>query len=186
MTKYEIDYLDSFFDKIQRGTKIASLSSKNKKSVSYRIPHSKNDQAIVHFKRQVEQTARKIYSVVSIKGNKGLTFETIENILGVDEPLITAAALKLLEKLGKIKTIGNNVIFSETRAKIRGQIFNIEVEKVAIGKAIVLVNGKWRANLYHYEYGGPRDLIRKGREFKVIGELYDENDNLNLRVEQVL
>ncbi|HEY6949014.1 MAG TPA: helicase-related protein, partial [Nitrososphaeraceae archaeon] len=152
MTKYEIDYLDSFFDKVQRGTKIASLSSKNKKSVSYRIPHSKNDQAIVHFKRQVEQTARKIYSVVSIKGNKGLTFETIENILGVDEPLITAA-LKLLEKLGKIKTIGNNVIFSKTRAKIRGQIFNIEVEKVAIGKAIVLVNGKWRANLYHYEYG---------------------------------
>ena len=185
MTKYEIDYLDSFFDKVQRGTKIASLSSKNKKSVSYRIPHSKNDQAIVHFKRQVEQTARKIYSVVSIKGNKGLTFETIENILGVDEPLITAA-LKLLEKLGKIKTIGNNVIFSETRAKIRGQIFNIEVEKVAVGKAIVLVNGKWRANLYHYEYGGPRELIRKGIEFKVIGELYDENDNLNLRVEQVL
>ena len=185
MTKYEIDYLDTFFDKIQRGTRIASLSSKNKKSVNYRIPHSKDDQAIVHFKRQVEQTARKIYSVVSIKGNKGLTFETIENILGVNESLITAA-LKLLEKMGKIKTIGNNVIFSETRAKTRGQIFNIEIEKVVSGKAIILVNGKWRANLYHYEYGGPRDLIRKGREFKVIGELYDENDNLNLHVEQVL
>jgi len=185
MTKYEIDHLDSFFDKIKRGTEIASLSSKNKKSVNYRIPHSKDDQTIVHFKRQVERTARKIYSVVSIKGNKGLTFETIENILGVDESLI-ATALKLLEKLGKIKTIGNNVIFSETRAKIRGQIFNIEIEKVLIGKAIVLLNGKWRANLYYYDYGGPRDLIRKGREFKVIGELYDENDILNLRVEQVL
>jgi len=40
--------------------------------------------------------------------------------------------------------------------------------------------------LHRYDYDGPRDLIRKGREFKVIGELYDENDNLNIRVEQVL
>jgi Fanconi anemia group M protein len=185
MTKYEIDYLDSFFDKIEGGTEIKSLSSNNKKALRNRISHSKDDHAIEQSKRKVEQTARKIYSVVSIIGNKGLDIETIEKVLGGDDSLI-AAALKMLEKLEKIKIIGKNVIFSETRAKIRGQIYYIEIEKVVIGKAIVLVNGKWRANLHRYDYGGPRDLIRKGREFKAIGELYDENDNLNIRVEQVL
>ena len=185
MTRCETDYLDSFFDKIHRGPEIKSQSSNNKKVLHNRISHSKDDHAIVHFKRQVEQTARKIYSLVSIKGNKGLKSETIENVLGVDDSLV-CAALKMLEKMGKIKMIGNNVIFSETRAKIRGQLFYIEIEKVVTGNAIVLVNGKWRANLHRYDYDGPRDLIRKGREFKVIGELYDENDNLNIRVEQVL
>ena len=81
---------------------------------------------------------------------------------------------------------GNNVIFSETRAKIRGQLFYIEIEKVVTGIAIVLVNGKWRANLHRYDYDGPRDLIRKGREFKAIGELYHDDDNLNIRVKQIL
>ncbi len=185
MTRCETDYLDSFFDKIQRGPEIKSQSSNNKKVLHNRISHSKDDHPLVHFKRQVEQTARNIYSVVSIKGNKGLKIETIENVLGVDDSLVSAA-LKMLEKMGKIKMIGNNVIFSETRAKIRGQLFYIEIEKVVTGNAIVLVNGKWRVNLHRYDYDGPRDLIRKGREFKVIGELYDENDNLNIRIEKVL
>jgi ERCC4-related helicase len=68
----------------------------------------------------------------------------------------------------------------------RGQIYNIEIEKVVLGKAIVLVNGKWIARLHHYDYVGPRELIRKGREFKAIGEFYHDNDSLNIRVEQIL
>jgi len=78
------------------------------------------------------------------------------------------------------------VIISDNVAKIRGQIYNIEIEKVVMGKALVLVNGEWHARLHHYDYGGPRELIRKGREFKAIGELYHDDDNLNIRVKQIL
>jgi Fanconi anemia group M protein len=96
------------------------------------------------------------------------------------------AALKLLEKLGKIKIIDRKAIISENVAKIQGQVFKIEIEKVVMGKAIVLVNGKWQALLHHYDYRGPRELIRRGREFKAIGELYRDKDKLSICVKQIL
>ena len=185
MTKYEIDSLNSLLDKFEERTKIESLSSSKNKILHNKILYSSEDHTMVQFKRQVERTARKIYSVVTIHGNKGLKIETLHNILGVNGEL-TDAALKMLEKLKKIKIIGRKVIISDNVAKIRGQIYNIEIEKVVMGKALVLVNGEWHARLHHYDYGGPRELIRKGREFKAIGELYHDDHNLNIRVKQIL
>ena len=185
MTKYEIDSLNSFLDKFEERTKIESLLSSKNKILHNKILYSSDDHTTVQFKRQVERTAREIYSVVTIHGNKGLKIETLHNILGVNGEL-TDAALKMLEKLKKIKIIGRKVIISDNVAKIRGQIYNIEIEKVVMGKALVLVNGEWHAILHHYDYGGPRELIRKGREFKAIGELYHDDDNLNIRVKQIV
>ena len=185
MTKYEIDSLNSFLDKFGERTKIESLLSSKNKILHNKILYSSDDHTMVQFKRQVERTARKIYSVVTIHGNNELKIETIHNVLGVNDEL-TDAALKMLEKLKKIKIIGRKVIISDNVAKIRGQIYNIEIEKVVMGKALVLVNGEWHARLHHYDYGGPRELIRKGREFKAIGELYHDDDNLNIRVKQIL
>ncbi len=36
--------------------------------------------------------------------------------------------------------------------------------------ALVIVNGKWHARLNHYDYEGPRELLRKGSEFRAVGE----------------
>ena len=185
MTKYEIDSLNSFLDKFEERTKIGSLLSSKNKILHNKILYSSDDHTMVQFKRQVERTAREIYSVVTIHGNNGLKIETLHNILGVNGEL-TDAALKMLEKLKKIKIIGRKVIISDNVAKIRGQIYKIVIEKVVMGKALVLVNGEWHARLHHYDYGGPRELIRKGREFKAIGELYHDDDNLNIRVKQIL
>jgi len=185
MTKYEIDSLNSFLDKFEERTKIESLLSSKNKILHNKILYSSDDHTMVQFKRQVERTAREIYSVVTIHGNNGLKIETLHNILGVNGEL-TDAALKMLEKLKKIKIIGRKVIISDNVAKIRGQIYKIVIEKVVMGKALVLVNGQWHARLHHYDYGGPRELIRKGREFKAIGELYHDDDNLNIRVKQIL
>ena len=186
MTKHEIDSLNSFLDKFEERTKIESLSSSKNKILHNKILYSSEDHSMVQFKRQVERTARKIYSVVTIHGNNGLKIETLHSVLSVNGEL-TDAALKMLEKLKKIKIIGRKVIIiSDNEAKIRGEIYNIEIEKVVMGKALVLVNGEWHARLHHYDYGGPRELIRKGREFKAIGELYHDDDNLNIRVKQIL
>jgi ERCC4-related helicase len=187
MTKYEIDSLNSFLDKFEERTKIEIklLSSSKNKIKNNKILYSSDDHTMVQFKRQVERTARKIYSVVTIHGNNRLKIETIQHVLCVDDEL-TDAALKMLKKLKKIKIIGRKVIISDNVVKIPGQIYNIEIEKVVMGKALVLVNGEWHARLHHYDYGGPRELIRKGREFKVIGELYHDDDNLNIRVKKIL
>jgi len=60
------------------------------------------------------------------------------------------------------------------------------VEKVMEGRAVVLINGKWRARLNHYDFEGSRELLKKGKEFRAIGELYRDDDKLNLRVKQIV
>ena len=54
------------------------------------------------------------------------------------------------------------------------------------GRAVVLINGKWRARLNHYDFEGSRELLKKGKEFRAIGELYRDDDKLNLRVKQIV
>lgn len=185
MTKYEIEFLDSCLDGFGERAKRKSQSSIVKKIPSGKIPYSTIDANLIGFESLVERTARKIYSAVSIHGNSGLDIELVHKTLEQDDTLIETA-LKMLEKLEKIKIIGRKAILSENVAKIQGQVFMIEIEKVVMGKAIVLVNGKWQALLHHYDYRGPRELIRKGREFKAIGELYRDKDKLNIHVKQIL
>jgi ERCC4-related helicase len=187
MTKYEIEFLDSCLDGFGERAKRKSQSSIIKKFPIGKIPYSTIDTNLRRLDSLVERTARKIYSVVSIHGNSGLDIELVHKTLEQDDALIDAA-LKMLEKLEKIKIIGRKAILSENVVKIQGQVFKIEVEKLVTGKAIVLVNGKWQALLHHYDYRGPRELIRKGREFKAIGELYrdKDKDKLNIRVKQIL
>ncbi|CAN5642240.1 hypothetical protein BH18THE1_BH18THE1_05830 [soil metagenome] len=183
MTKEEIDYLDSFLNSEKR-TKIKSLPGKNKISHE-KIKAFTNDNTLVQFRKTVERTARKIYSLVSCRGNSGMNIDLIYKILGQEDELVNAG-LQMLKKLGRIKIIGKKIILSENVGKIQGQTYDIEIEKVTMGKAIVLINGKWQASLHHYDYRGPRELIKKGKEFKAVGELYHDNDNLNVRVDQIL
>jgi len=183
MTKEEIDYLDSFLNSEKR-TNIKLLPGK------YKILHEKmkaftNDNSLVQSRKTVERMARKIYSLVSCRGNSGIDIDLIYKILGQEDELVNAG-LQMLKKLGRIKIIGNKKILSENVGKVQGQTYDIEIEKVMMGKAIVLINGKLHASLHHYDYRGPRQLIKKGKEFKAVGELYHDNDNLNVRVDQIL
>jgi Fanconi anemia group M protein len=183
MTKEEIEYFESFLNSENR-PKIKSLSIKNK-IINEKKKSLSNDDSLVQFRKTVERIARKIYSLVSCRGNSGMETVLIYETLGQEDELVNAG-LKMLKKLGRIKIIGNKVILSENEKKVQGQIYDIEIEKVLLGKAIVLINGKWHASLHHYDYRGPRELMKKGKEFKAVGELYHSNDNLNLRIDQIL
>jgi Fanconi anemia group M protein len=185
MTGYEINYLDSCLDGFGERAKRKSQSSIIKKIPIDKIPYSTIDTNLIEFESLIKRTARKIFSVISIHGNSGIDIELVHNTLEQNDAPIDAA-LKMLEKLGKIKIIGRKAFISENVAKIQGQVFKIEIEKVVMGKAIVLVNGKWQALLHHYDYRGPRELIRKGREFKAIGELYRDKDKLSICVKEIL
>jgi Fanconi anemia group M protein len=184
MTKEEIEFLDSCLDKygerIKRGLAKAGIAKFSLPKSSY----SANDSG-KGIRNSVEKTARKIYSIVSMHGNSGLDIQLLHKSLRQDDGLIKAA-LNMLEKLERIKITGGKVIASDNLVRKSGQVFNIEIEKVVMGKAMVLVNSKWRAILNHYDYRGPRELIKKGIEFKASGELYRDNSSLNIRVEQIL
>jgi Fanconi anemia group M protein len=185
MSKKEIEFLDSCLDKHGNRTRQDFSRPDTGKIALHTSPYSAPDLGIKKVRNNVESTARKIYSIVSMHGNSGLDIQLLQKSLRQDDVLINAA-LKMLEKLERIKISGGKVIASDNLVKIHGQVFNIEIEKIVLGKAIVLVNSKWRAILNHYDYRGPRELIKKGREFKAIGELYRDNNCLTIRVEQIL
>lgn len=101
---------------------------------------------------------------------------------------IILQALKKLEKQQIIK-IKNNKLITLNRLppnKSTGREYNIYVEKILPGKAYVLVNEKWYALLNYYDYEGPRNLLKKGSEFKAIAELYTNENNFCIRIKEII
>jgi hypothetical protein len=52
--------------------------------------------------------------------------------------------------------------------------------------ATVMVDGKWHARLNYYDYDGPRELLKRGTEFKAIGETYYDAEALCIRIKQIV
>ena len=67
----------------------------------------------------------------------------------------------------------------------QGEIYEVTVEKIYPGVAVVRVNDNWRARLTPEEFNGPRKLIKKDSTFTAVGELYRMNGILCLRVKHV-
>jgi Fanconi anemia group M protein len=65
-------------------------------------------------------------------------------------------------------------------------LMTVEVKKVLLGGALVIIDGEREAMLDAANYSGPRELIKKGRRFKALCELYSTPEALNLNVRQVL
>ena len=63
---------------------------------------------------------------------------------------------------------------------------SVEVKKVLQGGAIVIIDGEREAMLEAANYTGPRELMKKGRRFRALCELYSTPEALNLNVRQVL
>ena len=138
------------------------------------------------FRREIDSAARKIHILIAKSGRQPLDVDIIQQKLSVENSVLLEA-LKKLEKLKRIEWVDDSkVILSENLAKISGSTYDVYVEKIIHGRALVTVDGKWHARLNHYDYEGPRELLRKGSEFKVVGELYNEEGVFSLRVKQIV
>jgi superfamily II DNA/RNA helicase len=138
------------------------------------------------FRRQVDKTARLIHSLLSKSGKNGLDFDSISEVVAVDNAVLLEA-IHRLEKLKRIEWIDDStVVLVDNLKKISGKIYFVYIEKILQGEALVLVDGKWHARLSHYDYDGPRNLLKKGSEFQAVGELYHNNGILNLRIKQIV
>jgi Fanconi anemia group M protein len=138
------------------------------------------------FKKQVDSASRRIHQLVAKSGTQGLDVDTIKETYSIDNSVLLEA-LKRLEKLKRIEWIGDDrVILSENTVKVSGSTYGVHVVKIIHGGALVIVNDKWHARLNHYDYEGPRELLRKGSEFRAIGELYRDGDIFSLRIKQIV
>ena len=138
------------------------------------------------FRKAVDSAARRIRILIAKSGRQGLNLDIIQDTFALEDNVLREA-LKKLEKLNTIRWLDDTrVILSESLAKSTGNIIDVYVEKIIHGGALVTVNEKWHARLNHYDYEGPRELLRKGSEFRVVGELYYDGGVFSLRVKQIV
>jgi ERCC4-related helicase len=203
LTSDDISSLDKTIENIDE--KLKEMEIKSELLNDTQIPHATNnivkivqnkrksllnlegEALTTNFRLQVDKTARMIHSLLVRSGRAGLDFDSIgENIAVVDNSVVIEA-LHRLEKLKRIEWLDDNtVVLIDNLKKISGKTYDVYVEKIVQGRALIMVNGKWHARLNHYDYEGPRDLLKKGGKFKAVGELYHGDGVLNLRIKQIV
>jgi len=143
------------------------------------------DTLTTNFRQQVDKAARRINSLLVSTGNTELNFNDICEYINATNNSVVIEALNKLEKLRRIEWIDDSTI-ALIKDSISGKTYDVYVEKIMEGRAVVMVNGKWRARLNHYDYERSRALLKKGKEFRALGELYRNDGILNLRVKQIV
>ncbi len=125
-------------------------------------------------------------------GASGLLIEDLleESILEGYSPSIVQAAIRQLETSDQVYKLGWDRIasvasMSTEKEKEDKNVFEVEIEKVLPGKAVCIIDKKWRARLVPEEYEGPPNLIKKNMRFRARGTLYHEGKTLCVQVRRV-
>jgi ERCC4-related helicase len=157
------------------------------KLAPHRIPLLDSDQFYTtQFVRDVNNAARKIHELLTKKGRSGEDVDIIRESLGLDNTILIEA-LNKLEKLKRIQWLDDAmVVLSDNLKNVHGEIHDLYIEKVLSGTTLVMIDGKWHARLNHYDYEGPRHLLKKGTEFKAVSELYHDGKIFCVKVKQVV
>jgi ERCC4-related helicase len=165
-----------------RRTHLYRLQARSKQASSA----LEQDLVIGGFKRDVQKAMRLIYLQVAKAGKDGIDAEDLRDNFGI-ENLVLIEAIKKLEKLNKIGWLDDGRLSAVESVKhAPGKTYNVYIEKILPGKALVLVDDKWHARLNQYDYDGPRGLLKTGSEFRAIGDLYHDSGILTLRIRQVI
>jgi Fanconi anemia group M protein len=146
-------------------------------------------EAVRDFNRKAARAARVAYMKLLEKGAEGLTVEQLmlDPELEWASPNVLKAALGMMvnEELIVEVEAGRYAVASAAKPKT-GKVYEVEIEKIYPGSAVVLVNGKWRARLEPSDYEGPVSLIKKNSRFKAVADLYRMNGVLHIRVKDVV
>jgi ERCC4-related helicase len=138
------------------------------------------------FKRQVDRVARRIHAELAKAGKRGIDIKILCNDLGFEYALLIEA-IKKLEKLKRVEWLNEDtVVIADSLKKYSGKEYAVTIGKIFRGITTVMVNGKWHARLNYYDYDGPRELLKRGTEFRAVGELYHDADALCIRIKQIV
>ncbi|MBO3842904.1 MAG: DEAD/DEAH box helicase [Candidatus Brockarchaeota archaeon] len=139
--------------------------------------------------RKAAKAAKLIYMRLLEAGAEGLTLNEIAQEMEAEgiTPQIAKAALNILmkdEAAAEVKR-GKYAPTSSVKRKPGGS-YEIRIEKIYPGSAVVTVNDKWRARLEPQDYNGPRKLIKKNSRFLAIAELYKMDGRLYIKIKDVI
>ncbi|MEM2000510.1 MAG: helicase-related protein [Candidatus Caldarchaeum sp.] len=139
--------------------------------------------------REVYHYARYLYRKLLEKGLDGLS--EAEVMADPDQmPDTIRAAVKHLERDGLITRVNGRIVARAVVRSISGQsmgeIHTIRVEKIYPGFAVVWVDDRFKARLEPAAYNGPRELMRKGSQFKARVLFRRVDGALNISVQDVV
>jgi Fanconi anemia group M protein len=144
------------------------------------------------FAGEVNQAAKSLWMKVMKAGAKGLLIEDLlaESALDGCSPSIVKAAINHLTKADQVykpswDRIASVASMSTKTEKRDKDVYTVEIEKVLPGKAVCIINDKWRARLVPEEYEGPPNLIKKNMKFKARGTLHHDGKTLCIQVLKV-
>lgn len=137
-------------------------------------------------KKLVKRVQRQIHDLLGKAGKTGLEISYLNEVVGIDHQIIRKAIENLTKMKRTIWLNKNTIALIESIKFISGSKYSVSVEKIVMGKAIVIVNEKWYASLEPQDYFGPRALLKKGNTFDIIGELYRRAGTLHLIVKKII
>ncbi|MGZ5470219.1 MAG: helicase-related protein [Nitrososphaeraceae archaeon] len=160
---------------------------KTKKEIIDKVPKFQIGMITKSENNLIEKAYRHIYDfLIDERNNKNLFDLSYFHEKFTFDTHIILQALKKLEKQQVIKLKNNrSITLNRIPNKTTGTEYNIYVEKILPGKAYVLVNERWYALLNYYDYDGPRNLLKKGSEFKAIAELYTNGSDFCIRIKEI-
>jgi Fanconi anemia group M protein len=140
------------------------------------------------YRKKVESATKSLYFKLLENGHKGADIKQLSfnsEIEGTPSPIIKSAMEKMMKK-GLVQKIDRERYAVSSAVKdSKGKTFDVKVEKIYPGSAVLIINEKWRARLMPYDYNGPRNLIKKNSAFVVKGELYRMDGKLCIKISHV-
>ncbi len=149
-----------------------------------------------NFIKDVDRAVKKVYMSVLRAGVNGLFMEDLIEEMSEQygiHPSVTKGAVDKLEKMNKVtKDDWDHMVVSSKTSISKGmdgslkEVYEISVEKIYPGRAVVWVNDKWRARVMSYDFEGPESVMKKNSRFKARGTLYRDDGTLCLRISEVI
>ena len=147
------------------------------------------EEKVKQFLRDVDKASRYVWMKVIKVGSQGLLIEDLADQLAEEgvTPAVLKAAVEKLQDLGQLERIGwDRLATVPSKPTTQKDVYDIAVEKIYPGKAVALINDKWRARITPQDFEGPSGLIKKDARFKARGTLYHDGGTLCFRVREVI
>ncbi|MGQ9515098.1 MAG: helicase-related protein [Thermoproteota archaeon] len=135
--------------------------------------------------KNISKASRKLYMKLLEHGGKA-KIEALLSDLEIEgyASTVAGAALEKLQKDSRVIIPQPGTV--AIQKTVSGKEYEVTVERILQGEAIVFVDGRWRARLVPEDYNGPRPLLKKNTTFRAVGKLYHLDGVLYLRVYHVI
>lgn len=168
----------------------AELRALEQEALQLQLESSPSEIEVIRdFKKQVERVKKLLFLNLLEFGATGACLNRLLSDLDLDhiaETVITKALDELIRQ-NRVVQVKPDYYATYTSVKSENsRTYDVEIEKVQVGNAVVLINNSWHATLLPENYQGPRQLIKKHARFRAIADFNRIHGELYIRIKNVV